>query len=92
MSSSERSGPLSDVTVIDCTQAFAGPFGTALLADLGANVIKIEPPGGDTFRPVPPFPPNYAHAFKHEPDKADCTGQQEKGLSKGTPNLRVERC
>ena len=30
-----RTGPLSDVTIIDCTMAFAGPFGTALLADLG---------------------------------------------------------
>ena len=66
----ERTGPLEDITIIDCTMAFAGPFGTALLADLGANVIKVEPPSGDGFRPVPPFPPNYQHAFK-EGDGAD---------------------
>ena len=31
----ERTGPLADVTIIDCTMALAGPFGTAMLADLG---------------------------------------------------------
>ncbi len=58
----DRRGPLDDVTVIDCTMAYAGPFGTALLADLGANVIKVEPPSGDRFRTVPPHPPDYGHA------------------------------
>jgi crotonobetainyl-CoA:carnitine CoA-transferase CaiB-like acyl-CoA transferase len=66
-----RSGPLDDITIIDCTMAFAGPFGTALLADLGANVIKVEPPGGDGFRSLPPYPPNYHHAFKPADDGAD---------------------
>ena len=61
----ERSGPLEDVTVIDCSMAFAGPFGTALLADLGANVIKVEPPNGDGFRAIAPHPPDYEHAFRH---------------------------
>ena len=46
----ERTGPLKDITVIDCTMALAGPFGAALLADLGANVIKVEPPSGDLSR------------------------------------------
>jgi crotonobetainyl-CoA:carnitine CoA-transferase CaiB-like acyl-CoA transferase len=58
----KRTGPLEDLTIIDCTMAFAGPFGTTLLADLGADVIKIEPPQGDQFRPLPPFPSDYAHA------------------------------
>ena len=71
MSQAERSGPLEDLTIIDCTMAFAGPFGTALLADLGANVIKVEPPGGDTFRSVPPYPPNHHHVFKPADDGAD---------------------
>ena len=71
MSQTGRSGPLEDITIIDCTMAFAGPFGTALLADLGANVIKIEPPGGDNFRVYPPHPPNYHHAFKPTDDGAD---------------------
>lgn len=59
---STRTGPLADLTIIDCTMALAGPFGTGLLADMGANVIKVEPPEGDAFRPLPPFPPDYAHA------------------------------
>ena len=39
---SDRTGPLNHLTIIDCTMALSGPFGTALLADLGANVIKVE--------------------------------------------------
>ncbi len=57
----KRTGPLADVTIIDCTMALAGPYGTALLADLGANVVKVEPPGGDNFRPLPPTLPDYAN-------------------------------
>jgi crotonobetainyl-CoA:carnitine CoA-transferase CaiB-like acyl-CoA transferase len=53
-------GPLKDLVIIDCTQALAGPFATALLADLGADVIKIEPPHGDMTRGTPPHPPDYA--------------------------------
>ena len=33
--SEKRTGPLSDLTIIDCTMAYAGPFGTGLLADMG---------------------------------------------------------
>jgi crotonobetainyl-CoA:carnitine CoA-transferase CaiB-like acyl-CoA transferase len=52
----ERRGPLQDIRVIDMTQALAGPFCTMLLADLGADVIKVEPPRGDLTRGMPPFP------------------------------------
>jgi crotonobetainyl-CoA:carnitine CoA-transferase CaiB-like acyl-CoA transferase len=55
-----HSGPLKDLVIVDCTQALAGPFGTALLADLGADVIKIEPPQGDMTRGTPPHPPDFA--------------------------------
>ncbi len=45
-----KKGPLSGIRIIDMTQAHAGPFGTLLLADLGAEVIKLEPPTGDMLR------------------------------------------
>ncbi|HVY97984.1 MAG TPA: CoA transferase [Dongiaceae bacterium] len=51
-----RSGPLSDLVVIDLTRVLAGPFCTMLLADLGARVIKVENPrGGDDSRAYGPF-------------------------------------
>lgn len=48
-------GPLQDLVVVDFTRVLAGPFSTALLADLGARVIKIEPPAGDDYRHIGPF-------------------------------------
>ena len=50
-------GPLDGVRVIDLTRFMAGPFGTAMLGDYGAEILKIEPPGeGDGSRAWgPPF-------------------------------------
>ena len=68
---SSRKGPLQDLTIIDCTRALAGPFGAGLLADLGANVIKIEPPLGDGYRNIPPFLPDYAPPLSEEVGATD---------------------
>jgi crotonobetainyl-CoA:carnitine CoA-transferase CaiB-like acyl-CoA transferase len=46
--------PLVGVRILDLTQALAGPFATMILADMGAEVIKIEPPSGDLTRNTPP--------------------------------------
>jgi crotonobetainyl-CoA:carnitine CoA-transferase CaiB-like acyl-CoA transferase len=42
--------PLEGLRVLDCSRVLAGPFATMLLGDLGADVIKLEPPGGDETR------------------------------------------
>jgi CoA:oxalate CoA-transferase len=41
---------LEEIRVLDCTQMMAGPLCGLLLADLGADVVKVEPPGGDSIR------------------------------------------
>ncbi len=47
--------PLAGIRILDFTRVLSGPFATALLADVGAEVIKVEPPGGDDYRHIGPF-------------------------------------
>src|SRR5690242_10449631 len=49
-------GPLSGIVVIDLTRVLAGPYCAMLMAELGARVIKVEPPRtGDDSRSIGPF-------------------------------------
>src|SRR5262252_7746203 len=53
-----RGGPLAGVLVVDLSRALAGPHAGMMLGDLGARVIKVEPPEGDDSRGWgPPFVP-----------------------------------
>jgi crotonobetainyl-CoA:carnitine CoA-transferase CaiB-like acyl-CoA transferase len=47
-------GPFSGVRIVDVSSVLMGPFATQLFADYGADVIKVEPPGGDVLRRVGP--------------------------------------
>jgi formyl-CoA transferase len=62
----ERSGPpgpLSGLRVLDLSAYIAGPYGCALLADQGAEVIKVEPPIGDNLRKYPSTLESESRAF-----------------------------
>ena len=64
MSEETWAGPLAGLKVIDLTRVLAGPFATQSLGDLGAEVLKIEPPGsGDETRHFPPFLGDESHYF-----------------------------
>lgn len=67
-------GPLKGVTIIDCSMNLAGPYGAGMLADLGADVIKVEPPAGDPARSSPPLPPDYANPTAAEAAGVDYGG------------------
>ncbi len=57
-------GPLAGIRVLDLTQIIAGPFGCMMLADLGAEVIKLEPPGGEAWRHTASFRPGESKGFQ----------------------------
>ncbi len=56
-------GPLDGVRVLDLSAYIAGPYGCTLLADQGADVIKIEPPSGDNLRQYPSTLASESRAF-----------------------------
>jgi len=57
--------PLDGLRVIDLTTFLSGPYGTQILADLGADVVKVESPAGDSSRGVPPYIVDGDSAYFH---------------------------
>ncbi|MFT4562936.1 MAG: CoA:oxalate CoA-transferase [Gammaproteobacteria bacterium] len=57
--------PLSGLRITDFSSNMAGPYSTMILAQLGADVIKVEPPAGDDARAWPPIENGLGLAFRH---------------------------
>ena len=74
-------GALSRLRVLDLTQVLAGPYCTMLLADMGADVVKVERPGGDLIRPNPPF--------VDDPD-AEAYGGYFQSINRGKRSLEID--
>ena len=58
-------GPLEGIRILEFGEIIAAPFGAMLLADLGADVIKVEPPWGEPWRFFRPVVPNESRGYMH---------------------------
>ena len=82
----DRSLPLHGLRVLDCSRVLAGPFATMLLADLGADVVKLEPPDGDESRG---WGPPWWGAARRSAQRLLRLGQPQQAQHRGRP---ADRC
>ncbi len=75
------SSPFNAIRIVECGQGVSAAFGAKLLADLGANVIKVEPPQGDLTRRRGPFS---AGRFEHPHPLRRRANPSLKGVGEGT--------
>ena len=93
----ERPGPLDGVVVLDLTEDVAGPYCTKLFADFGADVIKVERPGGDPSRSVGPWyqgvrgPERSGTFFYFNTNKRSLVLDLERDLDQGETGSVMER-
>src|SRR5439155_12620198 len=84
--------PLEGIRVLEYAQYVAGPFAGMLLADLGADVIKIEPPTGDAWRRYEPFADGesrYFYALNRNKRSVVLDLKDEDGLRASTSLIRT---
>ncbi|MEZ5262426.1 MAG: CoA transferase [Acidimicrobiales bacterium] len=62
----DRTGPIEGLRVLECTTTWAGPMAGCILADYGADVIKVELPEGEVSRGITPMLPGTSLSFMHE--------------------------
>ena len=84
--------PLEGLVVLDLTRFLAGPYCTLLLAGLGAEVIRVEPPAGDLYRGFPPFagPKGTSLTRQTDDDLGMALLHRMRGKKSVTLNLRSE--
>lgn len=90
MSDSSPALPLAGIRVLDATSNIAGPFGGAILADLGADVLKIETPTGDPARSMSPIDGDrsaYFHIVNRNKDVESIDLKSDVGKSRLTQLL-----
>ena len=81
MTSSAYAGPLQGIRILDLTRVLAGPYCTMLLGDLGAEILKLEPPGiGDETRVIPPYRGGESHYFpRDQSQQVESGGRSQAG-------------
>ena len=87
MSTSERAQPLAGFRIVDLTTNMSGPLATMVLADQGADVIKVEPLSGDVIRSVGTGAAGMSAYFANANNNGLYTTGQVQALNVGLPLL-----